>query len=173
MIEEFWLYIDSLINDVPLHIYVLLFCLFIVGTFVIIIKKGSCALSTSSLLLCVEYTFLIYCSTVIFREEKLSRTYNYIPFWSYERPDLLVENVMNVVVFIPVGFLLGCTFKNINWRRIVLIGGCLSLSIELFQLIIKRGLSELDDVMHNSIGCLIGYAFYSLINYEYEKHYKS
>jgi len=47
------------------------------------------------------YLFLIFCSTIIFRTTGEIRQYDFHPFWSYDRPDLLVENIMNVVVFIP------------------------------------------------------------------------
>lgn len=88
-------------------------------------------------------------------------TYNISPFWSYQairegRDDILVQVIMNVLAFIPIGLLLG-TFKGMKWWHVLLIGLCFSMLIELLQLILKRGLTEIDDVVHNVVGCMMGY----------------
>ena len=119
-------------------------------------------------LLLAEYMFLIYCSTVIFRAVRGVREYDYTPFWSYNRPELLMENIMNVVAFVPIGFLLGCAFRIMNWKLVLVIGCILSVGIELFQFLLKRGFTEFDDVMHNTLGCMIGYGLFSLIRYGYK-----
>ena len=116
-------------------------------------------------LLLIEYIFLIFCSTVFFRTTSELRKYDIHPFWSYKaiqdgREELLAENIMNVVVFIPVGLLLGIAFKQMTWWKALLIGCGISVTIESLQFLFKRGFSELDDVMHNTLGCLIGYGIY-------------
>ena len=113
----------------------------------------------------IEYIFLIFCSTVFFRTTSELRKYDIHPFWSYKaiqdgREELLAENIMNVVVFIPVGLLLGIAFKQMTWWKALLIGCGISVTIESLQFLFKRGFSELDDVMHNTLGCLIGYGIY-------------
>ena len=70
---------------------------------------------------------------------------------------------MNVVVFIPVGLLLGSAFKQMTWWKALLIGCSISIAIESLQFCFMKGFSEVDDVMHNTVGCLIGFGFYSLI----------
>ena len=39
----------------------------------------------------------------------------------------------------------------------LLIGCSISISIEVLQFCFMKGSSELDDVMHNMVGCLIGW----------------
>lgn len=78
-------------------------------------------------LLLVEYVVLIYCSTVILRKVKDGVCYNFRPFWSYEAIKngqlfLISENILNVVVFVPVGLLLGYAFKSMTWWKVVMIG---------------------------------------------------
>lgn len=85
------------------------------------------------------------------------------------REDLLAENIMNVVVFIPVGLLLGIAFKQMTWWKAILIGCSISVSIEALQFFFMRGFSEVDDVIHNSMGCLIGYGEYAVTRYGYER----
>ena len=43
-----------------------------------------------------------------------------------------------------------------SWKKGLLIGICISFSIELLQLILCRGLFEFDDIIHNSLGFFIG-----------------
>lgn len=43
------------------------------------------------------------------------------------------------------------------------IGCSISTTIEVLQFCFMKGFSEMDDVMHNTVGCVIGFGFYSLI----------
>ena len=162
--ETFLSYINELVNSVPDYIYEsLLSILCIWVTFTIIINgfagKGiRCFLK----LMFFEYIVLLLCSTVVFRNVAHIRLYNVKPFNSYNRiidgNDMLIPEVlMNVVVFIPVGFLLGTIyFKSVKLLTLLFIGLGLSLAIEISQYIFKRGFSDIDDVILNIIGCLIG-----------------
>lgn len=76
---------------------------------------------------------------------------------------------MNVVIFIPKGLLLGCVFRNLSWWKVFLIGLGISFLIEALQLYMKCGFAETDDVIHNTLGCLLGYGLYSIIKIGYEK----
>ena len=88
---------------------------------------------------------------------------------------------MNVIVFIPIGMILGLLFRvkgswlpNGSWLMVkgssaseatksmtllmVAIIGCgISVTIEALQFFLMRGFSEVDDVMHNTLGCIFGY----------------
>lgn len=64
---------------------------------------------------------------------------------------------MNIAVFIPIGMMLGIIMREVVWWKAILVGMGISMSIELLQLILMRGCCETDDVIHNSLGCLVGY----------------
>lgn len=64
---------------------------------------------------------------------------------------------MNVIVFIPVGSLLGIAFKQATWWKALLMGCGISVTIEALQFFFMRGFSEVDDVIHNMVGCFIGW----------------
>ena len=158
MREQFKQYVISLYQDIPQEVYEGILSIFSLGLVIFIAWKGfKTGLRYSAILLLVEYVFLLFCSTVIFRATGETRQYDFHPFWSYSRPDLLVENIMNVVVFIPVGLLLGIAFKQTTWWKALLLGCGISITIESLQFIFMRGFSELDDVMHNTLGCIVGY----------------
>lgn len=151
-------YIRMLINGIPHDVYIIALIAFCAGAVLMIgINGWKTGWRHAMGLLIIEYVFLLYASTIIFRVAKPFRQFNFTLFWSYSRPELFVENVMNVVVFVPVGMLLGCASKGMRWWMALLIGVGISVSIEALQLVFKRGFSEFDDVMHNTFGCMIGY----------------
>lgn len=164
MKEEFRKYIIDLYQDVPISLYEGLLSILCFGAVLSMtvwgIKKG---LKQFARLLLIEYVILLFCSTVIFRVYNESRGHNLNPFWSYAaiqegRTELLVENIMNVMVFVPVGILLGSLLRvKGSWLIALLIGLCISISIEAMQFFFHRGFAEMDDVMHNTLGCILGY----------------
>ena len=65
---------------------------------------------------------------------------------------------MNVIVFIPIGMILGSLLRvKGSWLIALLIGCSVSVTIEAMQYFLHRGFAETDDVMHNTLGCMIGY----------------
>ena len=72
--------------------------------------------------------------------------------------------ILNICMFIPLGFLLplmGNIFQN-GWMT-YLTGFLFSLFIEGVQLIAKRGIVEVDDLINNTVGCMIGYGMVMMV----------
>lgn len=164
MSDEFKQYIVSLYQDIPQEVYEGFLSVFCLGLVIFIAWKGlKTGIRYSATLLLVEYIFLLFCSTVFFRTTSELRKYDFQPFWSYKaiqdgREDLLVENIMNVIVFIPIGMILGSLLRvKGSWLVALLIGCSISITIEALQFWFMKGFSELDDVIHNTVGCLIGW----------------
>lgn len=160
----------ELYQDVPAGVYEGLLYTLCIGALLLLavlgVKKG---LRYTAGLMLVEYVFMLFCSTLYFRQSVESRGYDFTPFWSYKaiqegKAELLPENIMNVVVFVPVGLLLGCVFRNMSCLRVLLFGAAISISIEALQYFYHRGFAETDDVMHNTVGCLMGYGVFLAIH---------
>lgn len=67
--------------------------------------------------------------------------------------------IENIIMFIPFGVFLPTLFERFrNWRLCVLTGFLCSCSIEISQYITQRGYLQLDDVVTNTIGALLGWA---------------
>lgn len=163
-------YCCGLGQNIPEYIYeAVLSCTCVGLVLFITLKPNRKGLEYLSKFLFIEYIFLLYCSTVIFRDYNSNQAHNFTPFWSYVEIHngnysvQLPEKVMNLVVFIPVGLLWGTAFQRIKWWQILVAGFLISLSIELLQFTFKRGFAEFDDVFHNTLGCLIGYGVYKSI----------
>lgn len=120
-------------------------------------------------ILIADYYFLVLCSTVVFRRISPEFRYNLTPFWSYVaiangKENLLWENIMNCLLFFPIGlFLIRLKRNSTQWLKVFLIGFSLSVIIELLQLAMRRGFCEFDDIFHNTVGCLMGYGVSSFV----------
>ena len=68
----------------------------------------------------------------------------------------------NVILFLPAGALL-LAGTSCAVHTGFLFGGFLSLCVELLQLISRRGIADIDDLLANTLGGLLGAAWYCLI----------
>lgn len=103
-----------------------------------------------------------------------------MPFWNYSRQDLVAENNMNVIVFIPIGMILGSLLRvkgswlpKGSWLMVAIIGCGISVTIEAIQFFLMRGFSEVDDVMHNTVGCLLGYGIMTILRIIFNTRYNN
>lgn len=80
--------------------------------------------------------------------------------------DFIVNNIGNVVLFIPFGFMLPLRSKKVNrLSKSLLIGMLFSIVIELVQLTMPNRWTDIDDVILNTLGAGIGYILFTwLIN---------
>lgn len=114
-----------------------------------------------ALMLLVFFLLIVFGSTVFGRIPG-ERSYELMPLWSYAaiiRGDsgILQEVLLNCVLLFPAGILLPLVFdRPFKWYQGLLVGVMISSCIEILQLITCRGLFEFDDIIHNSLGCMIG-----------------
>ena len=130
------------------------------------IEQKNKVISASTALM-VTYIFIVFSSTVFCRPEKSYYDYNLMPFWSYRNiikyhnMKLLSEDILNCILLLPVGVLCQISFGK-SVKRAALLGFCISVTIEVLQLVLKRGLFEFDDIFHNTIGCAAGAYFITI-----------
>ena len=85
--------------------------------------------------------------------------YNLIPF----QEDSIYNVKSNVLLFIPLVPALCTLFSRLKVRTALISGILASLAVELVQLVSHRGICDIDDLLENSLGVLIGAAFLLLI----------
>ena len=93
---------------------------------------------------------------------------NLIPFvnlFDYEnRRDLLLNTFGNAAMFIPSGIVLPIVFKELSsFRKVVAAGTMISLCIEIIQLPLSVRASDVDDLILNTVGVILGYGIYAMI----------
>ena len=119
-----------------------------------------------ALSLIIPYLFLTLVATVIKRSPTVESRIMLEPFRTYRQyftdEFIWFEIRANILLFIPIGFLLPMVIKKPIWLPPI-IGIGISVIIELIQLITHRGLCETDDVISNTIGFMIGFVAFWLI----------
>ena len=72
--------------------------------------------------------------------------------------NLAVRNVFgNFILFYPMGVFLPCLFKRVRMiRQTALISLCTILAVEIIQLIFRRGIFDIDDLILNIAGWILG-----------------
>lgn len=127
--------------------------------------------------------FILYIALMIyfmFFAEMFGRTpsdeyrYNLMPFKEIIRfikysstlgiRTVMINLVGNVVVFIPFGMaLVSISRRKLGFFAVTLYSASLSISIELIQLLTRVGSCDVDDIILNTIGGMIGYLLYIII----------
>ncbi len=126
--------------------------------------------NTCGILMVVYASLLLYLTTVNGRD-KFIESLTLTPFASYifvlteyNSFEVLAQIFQNILVFIPAGILIPQAFYLKNKKHsgviTVLLGLFLSFFIELCQYVYSIGYAEVDDLINNSLGCLIGYGIF-------------
>ena len=159
--------IIKIYDSSPQWLYVVLLLVLCVAALVIFTRKGIIYIQLKRMLtvMFAEYLVLLLCFTIIFREESVDYDVRYLPFHNYfdKNMYLLKDALMNVMMFVPVGFCTSVVLRRPMWMKILLLSGILSCCIELSQFILSRGFCDINDVMNNMFGGLLGYWTYCLV----------
>lgn len=150
----------------------LLFC---VGYFLVYKKlmKGKRRLTRGKVLWAAVfgcYLFVVLSATLLDRGsypmggKVVPLFYSYREAWkSFSR--ILWRNLaLNILMFVPFGFLLPMGVRKLGsfWKT-YLVGLLFTVLIELAQLTLRRGVVEMDDIFNNFLGTMIGYGFYAIV----------
>lgn len=82
----------------------------------------------------------------------------------------LVYNIIgNIIWFMPFGYMLHHFVNRINVKRVILYSFMLSFYIELGQYVLRVGISDIDDIILNTLGGLLGYLLYRWLHTERKK----
>lgn len=139
------------------------------------------------LVLFIAYCLFILCYTVLCREKGYMHKADLRFMWAYremltghpEWKEDVFQNIANILFFVPFGALFpkvksgSQSTKSLNrWQLVLIVGVLFSIFIEITQYITCRGLCELDDVVCNGLGALIGYWLYISIKKSMERSKK-
>ena len=118
-------------------------------------------------LACVVYTFLItgmvsaagIPSIIDFGFGINYLNFNFIPF----AVNGVSTNVLNVIMFVPFGFMLPIMWNEFeSFKKTVEVGFLFSLFIEIIQIFNFRA-TDLDDLIMNTLGTVIGFGIYYIL----------
>ena len=125
-------------------------------------------LNTWQVWVMVLYIAVVLYLTLFCRERlELTESYIIIPRNKYYLVSIgwmpaVWEVVDNILLFIPLGILQPMVCVHISWKKVAIIAIATSASIEVCQLVFRLGLFELNDILHNTLGAVVGYSIYLL-----------
>lgn len=134
--------------------------------------KGKKALSWKN----VVWAMLLFCYIVVlcgatlmgranvFQQREIRGLFaSYREAWTYFQLNSWQNLLINILLFVPMGFLLPLGIRKLRagWKT-CLTGFCISLAIELVQLFACIGVFECDDLLNNTLGTLIGYGVFAV-----------
>ena len=100
-----------------------------------------------------EYSY----NLTLFKEIRRFLVYRDVLGWR-----AVILNVFgNMVVFVPFGFILPEVWDQLNhWYTITFMGFLFSLFVETTQLVSRVGCFDVDDLLLNTVGALVGYCVF-------------
>ena len=77
----------------------------------------------------------------------------------------------NILIFMPFGFFISMASRARGFFMTLFYSFGLSLCVEVFQLLTKVGSFDVDDLLLNTIGGVLGYILFSICNTIRRRHY--
>ena len=106
--------------------------------------------------------YLVLLFDTVFIARDVRRSINFIPFQMINEQGFSLNVWGNILMFIPAGVYIALQLKNFALKKaIALIIGA-SLAIEIIQFTFSRGATDIDDVILNTAGGLLGIFIYML-----------
>jgi glycopeptide antibiotics resistance protein len=82
--------------------------------------------------------------------------------------------VGNIAPLVPIGFLVPFVYRHMTWRKSLALAAAAGLAIEGMQVVLRVGIFDIDDMILNALGVMIGYwTFAILAKWMRSKNYKN
>jgi glycopeptide antibiotics resistance protein len=69
----------------------------------------------------------------------------------------------NIVLFVPIGFLAPFVYRRMTWQKSLLLAVSVGLCIEGMEVALRVGIFDIDDVILNALGVMIGYWAFAIL----------
>ena len=77
----------------------------------------------------------------------------------------------NIMIFVPYGFFISMAGKSMGFFKILFFSMALSLGVETIQLFTRVGSFDVDDILLNTIGGVLGYILFVVCSRIRRKRY--
>lgn len=135
-----------------------------IDIYVILKSKGNPYFKWGKHLVFLGYLYIMFSVTLGSRGVWDAKDAELYLFWTYyevitlHKTHYLMENLSNVLMFLPLGmYLQSLDIMKGKVSKVIGIGFCFSLCIECMQWFYGRGCFDVDDLFHNTLGTVIGF----------------
>lgn len=96
---------------------------------------------------------------------------NFIPFktilpYLFGDKGLIIAGINlvgNIALLVPIGFLVPLVYSKMTWKKSLLLAVAPGLVIEAMQVLLHVGIFDIDDVILNGLGVMIGYGIFKIV----------
>jgi glycopeptide antibiotics resistance protein len=74
----------------------------------------------------------------------------------------LVNLAGNILPFLPIGFLVPFLHRSMTWKKSLVLAVAVGLAMEGMEVVFRVGIFDIDDVILNALGVMIGYGIYAM-----------
>lgn len=136
----------------------------------ILAVSGNRKMISAHLLYLKEFIFLVYIlSAGIITGLVFPESWRFDPDFSFNLTPFTNESLtmifFNVLLFLPMGILLPEIFRKMNsWRNMLTAAVLIPVGVEVTQMLFAGRLADIDDVIANFLGCMLGYVVYRILS---------
>jgi glycopeptide antibiotics resistance protein len=74
----------------------------------------------------------------------------------------IINLVGNIALFVPIGFLAPFVYQKMTWQKSLALAVAVGLAIEGMEVVFRVGIFDIDDVILNAFGVMIGYWVFTI-----------
>jgi glycopeptide antibiotics resistance protein len=71
--------------------------------------------------------------------------------------------VGNIAPLVPIGFLVPIVYRKMTWKKSLALAAAAGLAIEGMQVVLRLGIFDIDDLILNALGVMIGYWTFAIL----------
>lgn len=166
-----FVYLSFNYDEIILYISVVIFTLAGIGYVIYRCIKERKHMNRLALLLFLIYCAIVTVVTVLMRRGTQTKAVNMIPFSHVMKAvktgevKLAEGDILNVILFIPFGFLIPQINRQVLRKAVYafIFGFAASAMIETIQLLTHLGQCDINDIIANALGAMIGYWIYRVV----------
>ena len=74
-----------------------------------------------------------------------------------------INIVGNIALLVPIGFLVPFVYRNMTWKKTFPLAVAAGFAIEGMQAVLRVGIFDIDDVILNGVGVVVGYWAFTIL----------
>ncbi len=164
-------YLSLNYDSMVLYFAVVLLAFTGLGYLVYLCVKNRRTVRWDVIVIFLVYLAIVAYATVFMRRGSYSESVNMIPFSNLKlerisgQSGFLEHFILNVLMFVPIGFLIPIINRKVFAKTTFafLFGFAASVSIETIQLVFHLGECDINDVIANTLGALVGFWIWKLL----------
>jgi len=75
----------------------------------------------------------------------------------------------NIIPFMPIGLLAPLVVRSLSWQKALVLGVVTGLTFEVMEVVFRVGVFDVDDILLNAVGVMVGYGVFVMFKRRAER----